>query len=145
MPTGTSLNQEERLALLLDTEETIMLKDKDSAAIVATSDMDHARDFYANKLGLEIIEDGDAVMEFRTGKTTLVVYRSDFAGTNQANAVVWGVGQDIEAIVADLAGKGVTFEHYPDMDYKDGIHRDGNFRMVWFKDPDGNILHLNSM
>jgi hypothetical protein len=31
------------------------------------------------------------------------------------------------------------------MDYAEGIHRAGDFRMVWFKDPDGNILHLNSM
>jgi hypothetical protein len=30
------------------------------------------------------------------------------------------------------------------MDYADGIHRDGNFRMAWFKDPDGNFLHLNN-
>lgn len=122
-----------------------MLKDKDSAAIVAVTDINRAREFYANTLGLELVHADDNVLRFRTGGTALVVYVSDYAGTNQANAVVWGVGDDIEAIVADLARKGVQFEQYPGMDYRDGIHSSGDFRMVWFKDPDGNILHLNSM
>ena len=124
-----------------------MLKDIDSAAIVAVKDISRARDFYQNKLGLELTQGDDNVLSFKTGKTALVVYVSDFAGTNKANAVVWGVGDQIDAIVADLAAKGITFEHYPDMglDYKDGIHSAGDFKAVWLKDPDGNILHLNNM
>lgn len=123
----------------------MMLKDKDSAAIVAVSDMAKARDFYANTLGLTLISGDDNVLQFKTGATTLVVYVSDFAGTNQANAVVWGVGDEIESITADLKAKGVTFEHYEGMERDGDIHRAGDFRMVWFKDPAGNILHLNSM
>jgi len=122
-----------------------MLRDKDSAAIVAVRDIGKAREFYADILELELIEDNDQVVTFRTGATRLVVYVSDFAGTNKANAVVWGVGEDIEEIVARLIGKGVAFERYEGMDYAEGVHRAGNFRMAWFKDPDGNILHLNSM
>lgn len=122
-----------------------MLKDKDSAAIIAVSDIARARRFYQETLELELIEDNPQVLEFRTGDTSLVVYVSEFAGTNKANAVVWGVGDEIEAIVDRLRAKGVSFEHYEGLDYSDGIHRDGDFRMVWFKDPDGNILHLNNM
>ena len=122
-----------------------MLKDKDSTAIVAVSDMDRARDFYASTLGLALTHEDENVMTFQTGRTTLVVYISDFAGTNQANAVVWGVDDQMETIVADLRTKGVSFEQYPGMDYKDGIHSAGEMKMVWFKDPDGNILHLNNM
>ena len=124
-----------------------MLKDIDSTAIVAVTDLSRAKDFYQNKLGLELTQGDDSVLSFKTGKTTLVVYVSDYAGTNKANAVVWGVGAEIEAIVADLAAKGISSEHYPDMglDYANGIHSSGGFKMVWFKDPDGNILHLNNM
>ena len=124
-----------------------MLKDIDSSAILAVSDLARARDFYHDKLGLDLSQDTEGVLSFKTGKTTLHVYVSDFAGTNQANAVVWGVGDQLDAIVADLAGKGIKFEHYPDMglDYKDGIHSSGDFKAVWLKDPDGNILHLNNM
>lgn len=122
-----------------------MLRDKDSAAIVAVRDIGRARDFYANTLGLELTNDNGDVLEFRTGKSGLVVYVSDFAGTNQANAVVWGVGSEIGDIVADLKSKGVTFEHYDGMERDGDMHVAGDFRMVWFKDPDGNILHLNNM
>jgi catechol 2,3-dioxygenase-like lactoylglutathione lyase family enzyme len=121
-----------------------MLKDKDSAAIVAVTDVAKARQFYEQTLGLQLIRGDEDVLEFATGKTSLVVYVSDFAGTNKANAVVWGVGEEIEQIVADLAAKGVTFEHYEGMDLRGDIHHAGDFRMVWFKDPDGNILHINS-
>ena len=121
-----------------------MFKDKDSAAIVAVTDMARAHSFYGETLGLDLVEGDDMVSQFKTGNTTLVVYKSDFAGSNKANAVVWGVGEEIEDITAALAAKGVSFEQYPGMDYKDGIHSSGDFRMVWFKDPDGNILHLNS-
>ena len=124
-----------------------MLKDKASSAIVAVKDLARARAFYEKTLGLEVDrEEGDQVIMFSTGATRLGVYVSEFAGTNQANAVVWGLGDDLEDIVADLAAKGVVFEHYamPDVTYADGIHRAGDFRMVWLKDPDGNILHLNS-
>ena len=124
-----------------------MLKQFDSAAIVAVSDMDRSRDFYGRVLGLNEISGDDSVAAFSTGKTMLVVYKSDFAGTNKANAVVWGVGAKIADIVGDLAGKGVAFEHYPEMGmaYADGIHSSGDFKAAWFKDPDGNILHLNNM
>ncbi|MBD8066914.1 VOC family protein [Devosia sp. PTR5] len=122
-----------------------MLRDQDSSAIVAVSDIDRAKTFYRDVLGLEVTEDSGQVVTFRTGATRLVVYVSEYAGTNKANAVVWGVGDQLETIVSDLRDKGVTFERYEGMDYAEGIHRAGDFRMVWFKDPDGNILHLNSM
>ena len=88
----------------------------------------------------------EGVLVYKTGATHLVVYLSEIAGTNKANAVVWDCGADVDAIAADLRAKGVEFEHYK-MDsatYKDGVHDADGFEMVWFKDPDGNILHLNS-
>jgi catechol 2,3-dioxygenase-like lactoylglutathione lyase family enzyme len=124
-----------------------MLKDKSSSAIIAVSDIGRARAFYADTLGLELEDDsmGD-VLVFRTGATSLIVYRSDYAGTNQANAVVWDVGNDIDAITATLKTRGVGFEHYDGIgDLKGDIHVSGDMKMVWFKDPDGNILHLNNM
>lgn len=124
-----------------------MLDRHDSSAIVAVRDLARARAFYEGALGLTLVEGGGgAPLVFKTGATHLVVYPSEFAGSNRANAVVWGVGGAIEDIAADLAAKGVTFERY-EMDgatYADGVHRTGDFRMVWLKDPDGNILHLNS-
>jgi catechol 2,3-dioxygenase-like lactoylglutathione lyase family enzyme len=122
-----------------------MLKDKSSSAIVAVGAIDRARAFYQETLGLEVIDDSmGEVLVFRTGATSLIVYRSDFSGTNKANAVVWGVGDEIEEIVSTLKEKRVVFEHYDGMELKGDIHVDGAMKMAWFKDPDGNILHLNN-
>lgn len=123
------------------------LQTRTSSAIVAVTDIDKARHFYSDVLGLELKDDGmEGVLVYKTGATHLVVYPSDTAGTNRANAVVWDFGDDLVSIAAELRAKGVTFERYEmdDVTFKDGVHDAKGFKMVWFKDPDGNILHLNS-
>lgn len=125
-----------------------MLKDHDSSAILAVADLDRARAFYGGVLGLDLVEEGEeeGVLVYRTGATRLIVYRSVEAGTNRANAAVWGVGAELDPIVADLRSKGIRFEHYPEIGRLEGdVHHSGGMRLVWLKDPDGNILHLNSM
>jgi catechol 2,3-dioxygenase-like lactoylglutathione lyase family enzyme len=125
-----------------------MLKDHDSSAIVAVSDLDRARIFYSDTLGLALTDEGreQGVLVYRTGATRLIVHRSEHAGTNRANAVVWGVGDALDAIVAALEAKGVAFEHYPGIGRLEGnVHHAGGAKLVWLKDPDGNILHINSM
>jgi catechol 2,3-dioxygenase-like lactoylglutathione lyase family enzyme len=124
-----------------------MLKDHDSSAILAVADLERARAFYGDVLGLDLAEEGaEGVLVYKTGATRLVVYRSEYAGTNRANAVVWDVGGEIDAIVAALEAKGATFEHYPDIGRLEGnVHHAGGMKLVWLKDPDGNILHLNAM
>jgi len=123
------------------------LQAKTSSAIVAVSDIERARQFYSDVLGLELSDDGmEGVLVYKTGTTHLVVYPSESAGTNRANAVVWSCGADTENIAAELRAKGVKFEHYEmdEVTYESGVHDANGFKMVWFKDPDGNILHLNS-
>jgi catechol 2,3-dioxygenase-like lactoylglutathione lyase family enzyme len=123
-----------------------MLKDRNSSAIVAVSDLARARTFYEETLGLTLAGGGveDGVLDFRTGATSLTVYKSDYAGTNRANAATWAMKGDLVEVVADLKAKGVTFEHYPDLGLtlNGDIHEAGDMKLVWFKDPDGNILHL---
>jgi catechol 2,3-dioxygenase-like lactoylglutathione lyase family enzyme len=125
-----------------------MLGDKPAAATLAVKDMDTARDFYENTLGLTEMEGGsddpDAVM-YRSGPSVVLVYESSYAGTNQATAASWAVGDDFDSIVEGLSGKGVTFEHYDDLPgtTREGdVHMLGDFKAAWFKDPDGNILNL---
>lgn len=129
-------------------KEKTLLGNTSSSAIVAVSDIGRAREFYADKLGLEAVDGHEQeVLEFRTGDTRLVVYVSEFAGSNKANAVVWNGRGRFDAIVEQLREAGVTFEDYPDlgMAIERGVHSGGGFKGVWFKDPDGNILHLTNM
>lgn len=124
-----------------------MLADMDATATVGVRDMAAAREFYGNVLGLTPVDTGDADMAlYRSGNTRLFVYRSEYAGTNQATAVTWDVGDKFNDIVAALQAKGARFEHYDmdDMRREGDVHIAGQLRVVWVKDPDGNILSINS-
>lgn len=123
-----------------------MLAAHDSSAIVAVTDLERAHHFYGQTLGLKLVNDGMGTLVFQTGRTRLVVYPSKEAGTNRANAAAWGCGSELTAIVRALQGRGVAFERYdfPGSTFENGIHRMGDFLAAWFKDPDGNVLHLNS-
>ena len=125
-----------------------MLKDKISSAIVAVSDLTRARRFYKDTLGLPLDDAGEEeVLTFRTGDTRLVVYPSQDVRPGSGNAVVWGAGGDVEAIADELRSRGVTFEEYPEMGMRidRGVHKADGFAGIWFKDPDSNILHVNSL
>ena len=101
-----------------------MLGDHDVAATLAVTDVDAARSFYEGTLGLErVMEVPDSVV-YSAGKSRLMVYRSDFAGTNRATGATWAVGDELDSIVQDLRAKGVAFEHYD----LPGTTRDGDIR-----------------
>ena len=122
-----------------------MLGDKDAVANIAVKNLETSKKFYEETLGLtQIGAEGQEVIVFRSGSSTIYVYKSQYAGTNQATALTWVVGKDIEGVVRELKAKGVTFEHYdmPDMTREDDIHVAGNMKVAWFKDPDGNILNI---
>ena len=124
-----------------------MLANKDAMATIAVKDIGAAKKFYEKTLGFAPVGDmGEDVVTLRSGKSTIVVYRSDFAGTNKATSATWGVGGEMDAIVKTLQQKGVPFEHYdmPGMRRDGDVHVFGDFKAAWFKDPDGNILHINN-
>jgi len=125
-----------------------MLGNKDAIATVAVKDIGTARRFYEDKLGLKTAHAEDhGVITYQSGGSSLLVYVSQFAGTNQATTVTWSVGGDFDDIVQSLRSKGVAFEHYdglPEVTREGDIHRTGDLKLAWFKDPDGNIHHLIS-
>lgn len=124
-----------------------MLADANAMATVAVKDLKTARKFYEGTLGLKRLRaDGPGVTTYRSGGSTIVVYESQYAGTNQATTVTWGLGEAFDAVIQSLNDAGVQFEHYdlPDARREGNAHVFGDFRAAWFKDPDGNILHVNN-
>ena len=122
-----------------------MLGGKDAGATLAVSDLQRARDFYENTLGLMPVQEQPGGILYRSGNSVVLVYPSEYAGTNKATAASWAVGDDLEAIVDELRSKGVSFEHYddlPDTTRVGDVHSAADFKAAWFKDPDGNILNL---
>jgi catechol 2,3-dioxygenase-like lactoylglutathione lyase family enzyme len=123
-----------------------MLGDKEAVATLAVKDLGAARKFYEGVLGLKVLDaQGEEALTFGSGSTKVIVYKSEYAGTNKATATNWLVGKDIDKLVAGLRERGVRFEHYdmPGITLKGDIHvGEGDFKVAWFKDPDGNILCL---
>ena len=120
-----------------------MLSDNDAIATVGVKNLETAKKFYEGTLGLTKVMENEEVLAFKTGRSTLFVYRSQYAGTNKATAVTF-VAAEVEDLVRTLKGRGVTFEHYdlPKMVRQGDIHVAGTMKAAWFKDPDGNIFSL---
>ncbi|HEX3423125.1 MAG TPA: VOC family protein [Sphingomicrobium sp.] len=121
-----------------------MLGKADATPMIAVKDLDRARTFYEDILGLKTKDEmGGEVLTMESGDTTINVYRSEFAGTNKATALTFDV-DDAEKEVSELKDKGILFEHYD----VQGLSQQGDlyvaegFKTAWFKDPDGNILSL---
>lgn len=112
---------------------------------IAVRNIDTARRFYEGVLDLEAINRDSESATYKGGRSTILVYQSQFAGTNKATAITWVVGGELEQIVAALKSRGVAFQHYdmPDTKREGDIHVSGDVRIAWFKDPDGNIIALS--
>ncbi|HEY3177775.1 MAG TPA: VOC family protein [Casimicrobiaceae bacterium] len=124
-----------------------MLANRNAMATIAVKDLAAARKFYEGTLQLQKSgpEDAEAIT-YKSGNSTIVVYKSQYAGTNKATAATWDVGDELEAIVRTLKNAGVAFEHYdmPGGRLDGDIHVFGDFKTAWFKDADGNILNINN-
>ena len=121
-----------------------MIGEQDAIATIAVKDIEKARKFYSEILGLQALPAAEPeVLNYKSGKSSVIVYKSQFAGTNKATAANWNV-DDVEKEARDLKAKGVVFEHYdmPGLTLKGDVHVSKKFKAAWFKDPDGNILAI---
>jgi len=121
-----------------------MLSNSRIATFIATSKPEEALKFYQDVLGLTLVSDEQYAIVFDSNGTTLRVQKAGNFTPQQFTALGWHV-DDIEATMAALRAKGVTFEQFPWMpEDSNGIMTfpDGA-RVAWFKDPDGNVLSLD--
>ena len=121
-----------------------MIGDNDAIATIAVRDIEKARKFYTDILGLKPLPVAEAeVLNYKSGKSAVIVYKSQYAGTNKATAANWKV-DDVEKEARELKAKGVVFEHYdiPGLTQKGDVYIAKKFKTAWFKDPDGNILAI---
>ncbi len=121
-----------------------MLRECDLVAFLATTDIVRARSFFADTLGLTLLEDTPFACVFDAHGTTLRVTPVESKASAPYTVLGWEV-PDIAAAVRDLVGRGV------EMMRVDGIEQDelgiwttpGGDRVAWFKDPDDNTLSLS--
>lgn len=119
-----------------------MLKKAPITPYIPVADLQRARRFYEEKLGVGPGEEFAAGVIYKCGNgTSFFMYKSDGAGTSKASYAFWQVG-DVEAEVADLKKRGVVFEEYdvPGLKMSNNIATAGGAKTAWFKDSEGNIL-----
>ena len=121
-----------------------MLREHPIHAVIPASDLERARAFYADKLGLIPTREDPAGLVYETpGGAWFRLYRTPYAGNAQHTIAGWEV-EDLEAEVAELRARGVVFEEYRSgqLQTVDGIATTRGGRVAWFKDSEGNILGL---
>jgi catechol 2,3-dioxygenase-like lactoylglutathione lyase family enzyme len=129
----------------------VRLAEAGIVAIVPVSDVEAAIRFYGGTLGLELQERRDDLpenreAEFKAGQGTLLVYESVGAGKSRHTVAGFRV-DDVDATVATLRKRGVEFEDYdlPELKTDGGVAEVGDVRAAWCRDPDGNLLAIESV
>jgi catechol 2,3-dioxygenase-like lactoylglutathione lyase family enzyme len=142
--------QEGVVVSMKSTEAGILARSKVATRLPA-QDLDRARRFYAEKLGLEPIEEREGGLRYECGGVVFALFSSTGAPSGVHTQMGWEVA-DIDATVAELRARGVAFEEYdiPGLKTVDGIAEiEGNYpskgtgeRGVWFHDSEGNLLGI---
>jgi catechol 2,3-dioxygenase-like lactoylglutathione lyase family enzyme len=128
-----------------------MLKNGKVATRLPAQDLERARAFYAEKLGLEPVEDREGGLRYVAAAGEFALFESAGAASGDHTQMGWEV-EDIETTVRELRARGVVFEEYdfPGLTTVDGIAEiEGNYpskgtgeRGAWFRDSEGNMLGI---
>jgi catechol 2,3-dioxygenase-like lactoylglutathione lyase family enzyme len=121
-----------------------MLGEHPITPVLLAKDLAAAREFYHDRLGLEILTEGDDAIVFKCGGGThLDVTRSTVGTADEQTQASWQV-QDLRVEVAELRSRGVEVQEYdmPGLRTEDGIADLGFAWMAWIIDPGGNALAI---
>lgn len=120
-----------------------MLDQFKSHATLAVSDMDRAKAWYADKLGMKPASEDQGGSWYESGGVSFALFPTPFAGTAQNTVMEWSV-DDVETVVADLKGRGVTFDTFEmeGVEWQGDVATMGGTKGAWFKDSEGNILAI---
>jgi catechol 2,3-dioxygenase-like lactoylglutathione lyase family enzyme len=119
-----------------------VLGDHPIEVVLLATDLDAARDFYRDKIGLELINESPYAVTFRCGGgTRLAISKSTVGTADEQTQAAWRVG-DLDAELAELRSRGVKIEEYdqPGLKTVDGIADVGFARIAWFIDPGKNCI-----
>jgi catechol 2,3-dioxygenase-like lactoylglutathione lyase family enzyme len=114
---------------------------------LGVSDLSRAREFYETVLGFAPGADTADGVVYASGTGGFLVYPSGFAGTNKATAMSFQVPEGtFDAEIVALRAKGIEFQTFEaeGLTWDDGVAQWGESRAVWFADPDGNILNVET-
>ena len=122
-----------------------MLDQYPAHATIAASDLERAKTWYADKLGLKPTNEDPGGVYYEYAGTSFALFPTPFAGTAKNTVMEWTV-DDVGKVVTDLKSRGVTFDTFE----MEGITWDGDIATMgehegaWFKDSEGNVLAITS-
>jgi catechol-2,3-dioxygenase len=121
-----------------------MLAEQPLDVMLLGTDLDVAKEFYGERIGLEILLETDEFATFQCGgDSRLVVTKSSTGTAEQQTKASWRV-KDIAAEVAELRSRGIEVAEYnePGLTTVDGVADVGFALAAWFVDPSGNTIGL---
>jgi predicted enzyme related to lactoylglutathione lyase len=112
--------------------------------VLLATDLAAARDFYHDKVGLEILNESEAAIVFKCGGETQLSVTKSTTGTADTQTQASWMVKDLRAEVAELRSRGVKVEDYdmPGLNTEDGIADIGFAWAAWIVDPGGNALGI---
>jgi predicted enzyme related to lactoylglutathione lyase len=125
---------------------TIMFKDSNIIAVLPAKDINRAKEFYRDKLGIEpseSMEEDSAT--YRCGQGTgFLIYQTENAGTAKNTQMAWET-DNLEREMEELRGRGVVFEEYdlPGLKTENGVVTAAWGKGAWFLDSEGNIINIS--
>jgi catechol 2,3-dioxygenase-like lactoylglutathione lyase family enzyme len=124
-------------------ESPLGLADSKVSATIPAQDLERAKSFYSDKLGLKPFEEAPEGLRYRCGSGEFLLFQSSGKAAGTHTQLGWDV-DDIEAVVAELRGNGLVFEEYDQPDFKtvNSIAGIEGARGAWFKDSEGNLLAI---
>ena len=123
-----------------------MLETTNVYATIPAQDLERAKSFYADKLGLKPTEERPEGLRYRGANGEFLLFESSGSASGAHTQLGWDV-DDVEAAVAELRGRGVVFEEYdlPGFKTVDGIAEIAGEKGAWFKDSEGNLLAIGQI
>jgi catechol 2,3-dioxygenase-like lactoylglutathione lyase family enzyme len=123
--------------------EEHMLDRGDVYATIPAQNLERAKSYYADKLGLKPEEERPEGLRYRAGSGGFLLFESAGQPSGSHTQLGWDV-DDVEAAVAQLRGNGVVFEEYdmPGLKTVNGIAEIAGEKAAWFKDSEGNLLAI---
>jgi len=120
-----------------------MLTQSKAVSGFAVSDLNEAKEFYEGPLGLRVEvmdeEHGVTMLKLAEGHDVLMYLSAEM--TPPSYTILNFEVEDIDGAVAELSGRGVSFERYDGFDHDEkGIVRGPGPQIAWFKDPSGNVI-----
>ena len=128
-----------------------LLRNSNVSTRLPAQNLERARVFYAEKLGLEPIEERPGALRYQCGRGYFSLFESTGVASGEHTQMAWEV-DDIDAVVTELRRQGVLFEDVdvPGLKTANGIAEvEGNYpsvgigeRAAWFRDSEGNLLGI---